>query len=130
MHLYCPNIMAALEDIDWDTILPSKIEEIGSSREPAAVSKKVSIVVSLLLFLNVPFAPLLAHLFESDDVRLRTRAGNFLEAQLNEPTTSKRRFAVATLFQTWMTKFPNHTETLRRHVVWPNALKIVLQENN
>ena len=77
-----PPSLSAMEPDDgklavkWSTIVP---QNVLNQLKGKSTVKKVQLVVSLILFLKLPFAPLLWYLFESDEPAVKQRAGIFLK---------------------------------------------------
>lgn len=113
--------------VKWSAVLPQDVLKQLKSKSTA---KKVQLVVSLILFLKLPFAPLLWHLFETDDTAVKQRAGTFLKTNGNSQLDSDAYFAPRKLFHLWHTRFDFCRNNIHELLVKPCALRIAELESN
>lgn len=115
-----------LPDVHWDEVLPENIRKQLHSK---ATTKKVHLVVSLILFLKLPLFHLFVHLFSSDDLAIKQKAGNFLRINGSADPSSDAYFPAKTLYRLWHSRF-DCRERLHSLIVTPCALELAESESN
>ena len=129
-----------LDEVDWAQILPANVRSKASrnSTKKIPTANKVQLVVSLILYLKLPFAPLLLFLFESRDERIRQKAGNFLAvkeswapaADTDGSDAMAYQAPAAKLYSLWHGWSASVRGMLHEHFVKPCALEIALEESD
>ncbi len=113
--------------VNWAAVLPQDVQRQLNSK---STIKKVQLIVSLILFLELPFAPLLWYIFESEDSAVKQRAGTFLRTSGNTQRDSDVHFPPRKLFNLWHTWFAFCRNSLHEFLVKPCALRITEAESN
>lgn len=113
--------------VNWSSVLPQDVKKQLNAKSTA---KKIQLVVSLILFLKLPFAPLLWYLFESDQPAVKQRAGTFLRTNGNSHPDSDAYFAPRKLFHLWHTRFDFCRKSVHELLVKPCAVRIAELESN
>ncbi|KLO04150.1 hypothetical protein SCHPADRAFT_897244 [Schizopora paradoxa] len=116
-----------IQHVDWARILP---DDMKGRHKTKSHLEKIHVVVSLILFLQLPFAPLILFLFRSEDAEVKQRAGNFVRHQGNAKEESDSFFPPATLFRLWYERFDVCRDNLHRYLVAPCAFDLVAAESD
>jgi len=91
-----------LEEVNWKNLLAPGVE---SELMMKSRTEKVHLIISLILFLQLPLAPLLFFVFKTDHKRVKHVAGNFLRIQGNTNPGDEYHFPAATLYRIWHDRF-------------------------
>ena len=117
------------EEVDWHAILPPHEREQARTKTRA---EKIWMVISLILYLKLPLAPLILCLFETDNEKVKQLSGNFLRGtSVADPETDMGTFfPAAKLYSLWHGRFKTCREKLHKYIVEPCAKEIIEAESN
>ena len=102
--------------------------KLGKHSPALTIDKRLHLVVSLIIFLNVSLAKLLFFIFNTEIKAVKTRAARFMGYT---PTASDKdlTFPPGTLFRSWHSKFPGVRSHLHE-IIKPCAKQMVEDESN
>jgi hypothetical protein len=109
------------DDDYWKEILDKDIRR-------ASLGKKLHLVFSLVMFLQISVMQLLNFIFTSEIKEVRSRAARFL-GHTPTATSEDMEFPPGMVFRAWHEKFPKAKPQLHK-MVQPCALEMVLEESD
>lgn len=117
----------AVEEVDWSKLLQKKVAKKLHAKSRI---EKIALVVSLILFLQLPLAPLLLFMFRSDEAKVKQLAGNFLRGRSDATPGDDTHFPAATLYSIWHERFKKCRDKLHKYIIEPCTFELVKAESD
>jgi hypothetical protein len=105
----------------WKTVLENDIQKIS-------LDKKLHLIFTLLMFLQISIAQLLNFIFTSRIKEVQTRAARFL-GHTRTATSEDKAFPAGMVFCAWHANFPKAKKNLHK-MIEPYAVEMVLEESD